>query len=427
MGLDNWQVCAAVRRFGLSQRSRIVFVEEFYYPEGWGGAQIPRDITVDWAKSGYDVTVICSEAQYLSVEGDAGRDPRAVGVCIRYVPRTRFSDWNRKGVLAQLWFCAAAIWRMKVWHRPSLFVCQTNPPLMIIVLAFVACVLRRPLIVIAQDVYPDVVVAHGMLRSESVVGASLRFLFRYAYRRAARVISLGPKMTNRLEAKGVSASRIHEISNWATGDLSVTRGPANPLLQEWGLSGHFVLLYSGNLGVAHDSDTVLSAVAAVRTRLPHLRLVFIGKGGRIDQVMERADSLGISDCVQCRPPVNLDLLPQTLGIADLALVTLLHGFEGLVVPSKLLGHMARGIPTLYVGPKDSDVAQVISRSSGGIVVGNGEVALLAARLLELAANPEQLEQMGESAARFYTENLACEIGLARYRSVVEHVLDEQRP
>ncbi len=411
----------------MSRRPGIVFVEEFYYPEGWGGAQIPRDITVDWAKFGYDVTVICSEAQYLPVEGDAAFDPRAVGVCIRYVPRSKFSHWNRKGALAQLWFCAAAIWRMDWWRRPSLFVCQTNPPLMTIVLALLAYVLRRPLVIIAQDVYPDVMAAHGMLKNESFAGTSLRLLFEWAYRRAARVISLGPKMTSRLEAKGVSASRIYEISNWATGDLSVTRGPANRLLQEWGLSGHFVLVYSGNLGIAHDSETVLSAVAAARARLPHLRLVFICKGERIDQVIKRAHSLGISDCVQWRRPVNLDLLPQTLGIANLALVTLLPGFEGLVVPSKLLGHMARGIPTVYVGPKDSDVAEVISRSSGGIVVDNGEVAHLAARLVELAANPEQLKRMGESAIRFYTENLACEIGLARYRSVIKDVLDGQRP
>jgi glycosyltransferase involved in cell wall biosynthesis len=407
----------------VNQRPRITFVEEFYYPEGWGGAQIPRDITADLAISGYDVTVVCGEDQYLFVDGDAALDPRTVGVGIRYVPRSRFSDGNRKGVLAQLWFCAASMWRIDCWRRPSLFICQTNPPLMIIALALVACVLGRPLIIIAQDIYPEVMVAHGMLRNRSVTGTLLGILFRWAYKRAARVVSLGPKMTNRLRAKGVSAARICEISNWATGDLSVARGSANSLLREWGLSANFVLLYSGNLGVAHDSETVLRAVAAAKIHLPQLRLVLIGKGALIEQAMEMAQSLGISEYVQCRSPVHLDLLPQTLGIADLALVTLLPGFEGLVVPSKLLGHMARGIPTLYVGPKDSDVAEVISRSSGGIVVGNGEVEILATRLVALASDREQLRRMGDSAARFYTENLAREIGLSRYRSVVKDVLD----
>ena len=26
--------------------NRIVFVEQFYYPEGWGGAELARDVTV---------------------------------------------------------------------------------------------------------------------------------------------------------------------------------------------------------------------------------------------------------------------------------------------------------------------------------------------------------------------------------------------
>src|SRR5256885_10913785 len=35
-------------------------------------------------------------------------------------------------------------------------------------------------------------------------------------------------------------------------------------------------------------------------------------------------------------------LPLSMGVADLALVTLRDGFEGVVVPNKLLGYMARG-------------------------------------------------------------------------------------
>ena len=300
-------------RSQMTERTRIVFVEEFYYPEGWGGAQLPRDITVDLALSGYEVTVICGEDQYLVVEGDMTLDPRTVGVRIRYVPRNRFSAGNRKGALAQLWFCAAILWRIDYWRRPALFICQTNPPLMIVALALVASVLRRPLVIIAQDIYPEVMLAHGMLKNSGVAGKFLGALFGWAYKRASRVVSLGSKMTDRLQAKGVSASRVCEISNWATGDLAVARGSANPLIEEWGLSGNFVLLYSGNLGVAHDWETVLRAVAAAKAELPQLRLVLIGKGARIEQAMQAAQSLGIAGYVQCRPPVHSDLLPQTLG------------------------------------------------------------------------------------------------------------------
>jgi glycosyltransferase involved in cell wall biosynthesis len=193
------------------------------------------------------------------------------------------------------------------------------------------------------------------------------------------------------------------------------------------LTGKFVLLYSGNMGVAHDWDTVLLAIASARSALSNLRLIIVGKGGRIKQAEQLTKDLDLTDLVQFKPLVPFELMPQTLGIADLALVTLLPGFEGLVVPSKLLGHMARGVASLYIGPSDSDVAQLIEKSRGGIMVCNGEIARLGSVLVDLANDPTPLSRMGSSAARYYEAHLSREIGLSRYGQLVDRVLERGDP
>ncbi len=109
----------------------------------------------------------------------------------------------------------------------------------------------------------------------------------------------------------------------------------------------------------------------------------------------------------------------------MGVVTLSPGFEGLVVPSKLVGLMARGIPTIYVGPGNSDVAKIISESGGGITVENGMWADLAARLVELMSNPAGLSQMGESAVSYYSRHLSREIGLNNYHALVASIVDRQ--
>ena len=277
------------------------------------------------------------------------------------------------------------------------------------------------MILIAQDIYPEVMIAHGMIKRGSGAAKVLAAIFRWAYRRATYVVSLGPTMTARLQEKGVDASRVREISNWATGDLSVVRGSLNSFKAEWGLSGKFVLLYSGNLGAAHDAETMLRAVAAARASLPDLRMVIIGAGSRIAQARSLVQSLALEEVVLFKPFVSDDLLPQSLGVAHMGVVTLLPGFEGLVVPSKLLGQMARGIPTVYVGPKNSDVADLISKSDGGISVENGQWADLAAGLTELVTDPAALDRMGASAMSYYSRYLSREIGLSNYRSLVASV------
>ncbi len=408
-------------------RSEIVFVEQFYYPEGWGGAQIPLDITTKLAETGWAVTVLCGKDQYIPVQGRLASDPRSSGVRIRYVPRCRVWKGNRKGAIAQLWFCLAALVMLLTRPRPSMLMVQTNPPLIVVAMSLAASLFRRPLIIIAQDLYPEVMIAHGMLGKHDLLRRILTAVFSSAYGRARSVVSLGPRMTARLLDKRVPIGRICEISNWATGDVGVIRGSANLLTQKWGLAGKFVLLYSGNMGMAHDWDTVLRAIASARHALSNLRLVVVGQGGRITQSEQLTKDLGITDLVQFKPPVPPELMPHTLGLADLALVTLLPGFEGLVVPSKLLGHMARGVATLYIGPSGSDIAQLIEKSRGGIIVGNGEVARLGSLLVDLANDATPLSTMGNSAVRYYEANLSRDIGLARYGELVDRVLDGSDP
>lgn len=396
---------------------RVVFIEQFYYPEGWGGAQLPRDVTTALAASGCEVEVICGSDQYAPAEGAAIDDPRASGVRIRRVPRLLGGDIHRLKLLRQFWFYACALPLLVCRRRPDLIVTQTNPPLVVPIAVLAAKIHRRPCMIIAQDIYPEVMLAHGMVRERSCSAQLLSRLFAWAYRSARTVVSLGPVMTERLLAKGVKRQHVVEICNWATGEARVVRGAENRLRAPWGLDGCFVLLYSGNLGIAHDVETPIRAMQLLRTRVPQLRLVFIGKGSRLEQARSLVGELGLGDVVQFRDFVPFDLLPHSLGLAGAALVTLLPGFEGLVVPSKLLGYMSRAVATLYVGP-DSDVARLIEASRGGECVASGSVEGLADAVERWAGRAAELRAAGEAAAAYYEAHLSKAQGLAAYRAAV---------
>jgi glycosyltransferase involved in cell wall biosynthesis len=396
---------------------RVVFVEQFYYPEGWGGAQLPRDVTMHLAASGCDVEVVCGSDQYAPAEGEEVPDPRASGVRIRRIPRLLGGDIHRRKLLRQLWFYACALPLLVFRRRPDCFVTQTNPPLVVPMAALAAGLHGRPFVIVAQDIYPEVMIANGMVEPGSRTARLLSRLFAWAYRRARTVVSLGPVMTERLRAKGVAPARIVEISNWATGEDHVVRGVDNQLRADWGLEGRRVLLYSGNLGIAHDVGTPIRAMVVLRERFPDLRLLFVGKGSRLEQAKSLAAELGLREAVQFRGFVPFELLPHSLGLADAALVTLLPGFEGLVVPSKLLGYMARGVPTLYVGP-DSDVGRLVEASGGGACVASGSVDAFVAVVERWMAEPAALAAAGERAAKYYAAHLDKAKGLAAYLAAV---------
>jgi glycosyltransferase involved in cell wall biosynthesis len=326
-------------------------------------------------------------------------------------------------LLRQLWFYLACLPLLCLRRSPSLFVTQTNPPLIVPLVALMALLHRRPFVIIAQDIYPEVMFAHGMSAPDSIPGRMLKAVFRWAYRRAAKVVALGDVMAERLKRKGVESARIVVISNWATGAESVEHDARNTLRAKWELTGQFVILYSGNLGIAHDVETPIAALKLLLDQVSNVRLVFIGKGSRLADAQQAAAAAGVAHAVQFRPPVPADWLPQTLGLADIALATLRPGFEGLVVPSKVLGYMARGLPTLYVGPH-SDIEQFLGRSQGGLSFRNGAVDELAASLQTLVSAPERLRAMGEAAERYYHATLSQSQGLHLYGEVVRSVLGE---
>jgi len=405
---------------------QVLFIEQFYYPEGWGGAELPRDITMHLARHGYRVEVICGSDQYAPLDGPAGPDPAEAGVTVRRISRLFGGDIHHHKLLRQLWFYAGLVPRLLFRRRPDLFVTQTNPPLTVPLVAAAAWLLRRPYVVIAMDVYPDVIVAHGALPAHGPVTGLLGSVFRRAYRGACRIVALGPVMAQRLVGKGIDAARIVEICNWSTGAAGIVRGDCNRLRSEWGLDGRFVLLYSGNLGIGHEFETLLRAVASSRAELPDLRLVVIGKGSRLDEVRLLVEELGLGEIVRFSGLVPADRLPESLGVADLAVATLRPGFEGLIVPSKVVGYMARGIPVLYIGPR-SDIDHLVERHDCGFALRNGDVDGVRRALVDANADRAVLASRGESGRRGYDAELARQHGLERYASLVACCLAAQSP
>jgi colanic acid biosynthesis glycosyl transferase WcaI len=416
---------ALARVFGMlpaavERPPRMILVEQYFYPDGWGGAEIPRDISIALRQSGFDVEVLCGAEQYAPLSADhATRDPTSYGVNIRRIPKIIPGSVRRMRVLRLLWFCACAAPLLLLRRRVDVIATQTNPPLVVPVVAAVAAIRCIPFIIVAQDVYPEVLFASGALDAASFAGRALARLFSWAYRRADTVVTLGSFMKQRIRAKGVEPDRMVTISNWATGDVRCEPGPGNPLRAQWDLQQRFVVLYSGNLGVGHEFETFLAGVALAAARDERISVVFIGGGSRLEEVRGLTRQLGLENRVVFRDFVPAEQLPLSLGVSDLALVTLREGFEGVIVPSKLLGYMARGIPTLYVGP-DSDVGDMIREANCGATCMTGESARVAEVLLRAANDPALLHQWSANSRAYYEGHFARDLAVRRYVDLIRH-------
>ncbi len=401
----------------------IVIVEQYFYPEGWGGAQLPRDIAVKLARDNYSVKVLCGSDQYVTVTPDDEiEDPRHVGVSILKIPRIVGGSAHAYKIVKQIWFHIVATVLLTFNLRTDIYLAFTNPPLIVVIVAIVASLFNKPFIIVAQDIYPEILNAGKKLHRRSLFYQILDKVITKAYRCAASIVVLGPEMKIKLQGKGISPDRIFIISNWATGNLRIVKHD-HQLKKEWRLKNCFTLLYSGNLGLGHEFGTIFTAIKELKEQGYSIQVVIIGNGRRLIEVKQLASEYKLADLLVTKPFQRSKDLPYTLGLADMALVTIQPGFEGLIVPSKLFGYMARGIPTLYIGNK-SDISYYINTSKGGIECVSGDTDYLKECLLRLIEDPQVLNAMGNNAKEYYFKHLASSLALNKYISLISSVLDE---
>jgi hypothetical protein len=216
--------------------------------------------------------------------------------------------------------------------------------------AFLAKWLRRAKLVYRiTDFYPEVIIAAW--GKPNVPFLLLQRLTWFLRRRVDEFQVLGEDQRALLIAGGVAPERI--ILKRDISPISFI-APTKRIVPPAELSGRMVLLYSGNLGVAHEIDTVVAGLAQHhRDGTGRIGLWLNASGSAVETVATQLQAAKVP--FAHTEPVALDQLPSLLASADIHLITLRSAFSGLVVPSKLYGCLASGRPILFVGPASSDV------------------------------------------------------------------------
>ncbi len=246
------------------------------------------------------------------------------------------------------------------------------------------------------------------------------------YRRADRVVVLGPYMADRIAAKGVRPRRVTEIPVWSRRDevYPIPR-EGHPLRAELGLADKFVVMYSGNLGLAHTFEEFLGAARRLKDH-PEIVFLFVGDGPRMAEIRRAKREEGL-DNIRLMDYVPREMLHISLSAADVHLISMRREMTGVVVPGKLYGVMASGRPALFVGPEHCETADTIRQAEAGVTVRLGDVDGLVEALQLLASDLELARQMGARGREAFLEEHEREICCARWERLIGELVKAPEP
>ncbi|WP_103019809.1 glycosyltransferase family 4 protein [Salinibacter altiplanensis] len=405
----------------------ILFINQHYWPDWAATAQMLTDLAEYLAAEGMDVHVLCSRGHYLSGAMDVPAEETHNGVNIHRVRATAFGRETTLGRLTDYAsFGASALARVLTGPSYDTIVTLTTPPLLPLVGAVANGLRRQPYGIWSMDLHPDAEVAAGMFAEGGLPARLLHALNDVSYRTADFVVDLGSRMKRRLSEKGVAEERLHTIPVWSRKEEVAPLSHAdNPLREELGLNDKFVVMYSGNAGVAHRFDEVL-AVAKALDGHPDIEFVFVGEGPKKDRIQAFADEHDLSN-VRYLPYFPREDLQYSLPMADVHLLTLREEMAGIAVPGKLYGIMAAGRPVLMVGPEDSESGETIRLSDSGRVVdpSREETAGQALRdeLMALYRDADERTRLGENARRAFLQHFEREVCCRAWASLLDRYLN----
>ena len=395
-----------------SRKPRLLVLNQYYWPGVEATAQLLTELCEALADD-FEVTVVTG---VLHGHEDEPRHLVHNGVEIVRVSSTSF---ERSKLFARasnyLTYLGNALVRGLRGKRPDVILCMTDPPIVADIALLLARRYRAPLVVISQDVFPEIAVQLKRLENPLAMRV-LRSLVALYLRRADRIVAIGETMRRRLEEKGAAPERVRVIPNWVDTERLAPRDRDNGWATNLGLDERFVVMHSGNVGHAQDLDSLVRSATFLRD-LDDLRILVIGMGARHAELVALAELLEV-DQVRFLYYQPRRVLAQSLSAADVHVVGLAPGLSGYVVPSRLYGILAVARPVIVAADGESETAQVVKQIGCGIVVPPGRPELLARAIRDAHDGKHDLEQMGRRGRDWVEREADRSVAVQRYRDLL---------
>jgi colanic acid biosynthesis glycosyl transferase WcaI len=337
---------------------KILLINQCFYPDVVSTAQHTGDLASALAESGHEVTVIASSRGYDDPALRFERKETWNGIRIFRVPclpTGKGKRWKRTLNIGSFFLTCFA--RLLLMRRFDVVIALTSPPLISALAALFVRLRGGRFIFWIMDLNPDEAIAAGWLREGSRTARLLESALRYSAHTADRVVVLDRFMRDRLVAKGLPPAKLSVLPPWSH-DREIQYDPLGraAFRARHGLTGKYVVMYSGNHSPCHPLDTALEAARQLADD-NSVAFCFVGGGSEHAKVRRFAAQHRLPN-VLCLPYQPLSELAGSLSGADLHLVVMGQPFAGLVHPCKIYNVLAIGIPVLYIGPGSSHVGDI---------------------------------------------------------------------
>lgn len=380
---------------------RIALLYHFMYPDDVVSAHHFDGLADNLVRQGWEVEALPCNRSCRNPKQRYPRHDTRNGVRYQRIWRPNFRQASIVGrLLNSAWMLTAwigLVFRSKK-NRPDVILIGSDP--VFAVLLALPLKLFAPKIKVVHwcfDLHPEATVAIGVIKKDSIAVRLIRGLMKKAYARCDLIADLGPCMRSKLRAYDHN-SRECELPPWALSEPEFSNQVNPKVRAELFGEAKLGILYSGNFGKAHSCKDLLALARLLRGN-PDIHFCFAVRGNSVDDL--RAEVQPEDTNISFAGFAPFEELAVRLGAADIHAASLRQDWAGIALPSKVLGSLAAGRPTIFSGPRDSAIATWIDKYNLGWTLDEESLTRVAAELETLAKKPERLIRLKENCHGVY--------------------------
>ena len=397
--------------------------QHFATREGAGGTR-SYEFAKHLLRRGHSVTMVVSHRQASGVEQRRLQQIEGIDVIALGGFYSNFLSPTRR-ILNFLRFTASCSLLRKVPNRPDVVIATSTPLTIGIPGVLLARRFGVPFVFEVRDLWPQAPIELGALRNPLLQRAA-RWLERWLYRRADRIIALSPGMAQGVLAAGGDAGAVVTIPNASDVELFSPARRDRSLLERFGVADRFVVVHGGSMGKANGLEYVVQAARELAARgESDVQFLLSGYGGTRPELERLCAEWGLTNVTFSGSIPRKELGP-IVSSCDLA-VTSFANFPVLATnsPNKLFDGLAAGLPVIVNSA--GWTRDLVLDNDCGTYVEVTEPGQLADAVLRLRNDDELRARQGRNARTLAETTFARNLLAARFCEVLESAAGVSAP
>jgi colanic acid biosynthesis glycosyl transferase WcaI len=254
---------------------------------------------------------------------------------------------------------------------------------------------KIPYVVAINDLAAQAAGEAGIVRAGLLKRILAKFEYS-AYSKASGAMVLCEGFRDALCKSGYPAEKIRMIRSPIDVDNIHPSEGKHTFRKRFGIAeDSFMVLWAGSMGIKQGLSNIVEVCKLLQGADVSVLWVLVGDGEARSSLEAEVKKCNLESCVRLLPFQPEDRLSEMLSAADVLLLNQLSTVKNTVIPSKLLTYMAAGLPVLAAVNADSQGAQLLRETGGGVIVEPENPAALIEGLKELMRDRKVREEMGK--------------------------------